>query len=62
MAALFGLLLIVFGTLIIWLPNLLPFLVGGAFIFFGIGAIAVGRKVKSAVTYRRIDADVHQQE
>lgn len=62
MAALFGLLLIVFGILIITLPKLLPILVGGAFIVFGVGAIAVGMRVKSAVTYRRIDAEIHQQE
>ena len=55
MAAIFGLLLIVVGVLIISLPELLAYFVGGLFIFLGAGAVAIGLKMKSAVTYRRID-------
>lgn len=62
MAAIFGLLLIVVGVLIIWLPELLAFFVGGVFIFLGAGAVAVGMKMKSGVTYRRIDPGVGPEE
>ncbi len=62
MAAIFGLLLIVVGVLIIWLPELLALFVGGVFIFVGAGAVAVGVKMKSSVTYRRIDPGVGREE
>lgn len=62
MAAIFGLLLILIGVLIILLPKLLIYFVGGAFIFFGVGALALGLKIKSGVTYRRIDPGIRPEE
>ncbi len=55
MAAIFGFLLMVVGVLIVLLPKLLAYFVGGVFIFLGAGAVVIGTKMKSAVIYRRID-------
>ena len=62
MASIFGLLLILVGVLIIWMPKFLAFFVGGAFILFGVGAVALGLKIKSGVTYRRIDPGIRPEE
>ncbi len=56
MMAFFGLFLIIFGILIIVFEQFLQLLVGGAFIFAGVGALVMGLRFKQAVTYRRIDA------
>lgn len=58
MPAVFGAILILLGVLIIAVPRLLGWLVGAALIVLGIVGVILGLRIRSAVTYRRIDARV----
>lgn len=55
MYSIFGVLLIVFGVLILVYPNLVPYMVGSAFIMLGLAVAGAGARMRSSVTYRRLD-------
>lgn len=53
--SIFGLLMIGFGLLVLWRPEVLNYLVAGLFIFIGVSVIAAAWSAGSRVTYRRFD-------
>lgn len=55
MFSIFGVLLILFGVLVLVYPSLVPFMVGSAFIMLGLAVAGAGARMRSSVTYRRLD-------
>lgn len=53
-----GIMLILLGTLIIVMPQLLAYFVASAFIFAGAGMLLVAAQMRTRIVIRRIDDDV----
>ncbi len=55
--AAFGLLLVMFGVLVLLFPWILNFVIAGVFIFAGMTMIGVAWSARTKVTYRRFNDD-----
>jgi|GEM_PF-2764446 len=55
--AFFGLLLIVFGILIFYVPKLLDFIVAAVFVLAGCVLLGIGWRLRGRITYRSFEHD-----
>ncbi len=59
---LLGLALVLFGILVLIMPQLLVILVSGFFIFIGLSLVGLSFGLRRRVTYRRMDGFAHGDE